>query len=82
MAAPAKKIGHKPFDPSKKHIRIKEVREKVWRSTAWVYAEMAKGNFPESVKISPCLVVWREEDIDNYLIEMAKRCGSGVVEGY
>ncbi|QPN38158.1 AlpA family phage regulatory protein [Salmonella enterica] len=67
--------------PLKKHIRINEVREMVWRSTSWIYAEMKKGNFPASVKISPCLCVWRTEDVENYLIETAKRIGSGVVEG-
>ncbi|HDC2658634.1 TPA: AlpA family phage regulatory protein [Salmonella enterica] len=81
MAATAINFKHKPFDPTKKHIRINEVREMVWRSTSWIYAEMKKGNFPASVKISPCLCVWRTEDVENYLIETAKRIGSGVVEG-
>ncbi|EEJ2992067.1 hypothetical protein BGE19_003367, partial [Salmonella enterica] len=50
MAATAINFKHKPFDPTKKHIRINEVREMVWRSTSWIYAEMKEGNFPASVK--------------------------------
>lgn len=81
MAATAINFKHKPFDPSKKHIRLPEVRSMVFRSTAWIYGEMKKGTFPASVKISPSLCVWRVEDVENYLIETAKRVGSGVAEG-
>ncbi|EPJ3204867.1 helix-turn-helix transcriptional regulator [Citrobacter freundii] len=81
MAATAINFKHKPFDPTKEHIRLPEVRKMVFRSTAWIYAEMKKGSFPSSVKIAPTLCVWRVEDIKSYLIETARKQGSGVVEG-
>jgi prophage regulatory protein len=49
----------------KRYLRLPQVLERipVSRSTWW--AGVKKGIFPKSIKLSPRVTVWREEDIDN-----------------
>lgn len=81
MAKLATHFKYKPFDPTKKHLRRKEVMERTFLATTTIYKYMRLGIFPAPTQISPSLVVWRECDIDAFMIEQAKRCGSGVVKG-
>lgn len=79
MATKSIHLKYLPFDPSKKHIPLKTVQERVFRKTSWIYKKMAAGEFPYPVQISHACVVWREEDIIQYLIDSARKYGSGVV---
>lgn len=81
MATKTVHLKYLPFDPSKKHIPLKVVQERVFRKTSWIYKKMAAGEFPYPVQISPSCVVWREEDVNQYLIDTARNFGSGVVGG-
>ncbi|END1362327.1 TPA: AlpA family phage regulatory protein [Salmonella enterica subsp. arizonae] len=81
MAATATNFKYKPFDPSKKHLRRKEVMERTFLASSTISKYLKLGIFPAPTQISPSLVVWRECDIDAFMIEQAKRVGSGVVEG-
>ncbi|HDR2717190.1 TPA: AlpA family phage regulatory protein [Enterobacter roggenkampii] len=80
MTAPAIYLNYKPFDPSKAHIRLKEVCEITFRGRSWVYSQMRNGTFPHPVQLSPAVVVWRREDVEAYMIESIKTNGSGVAE--
>lgn len=81
MAAIPVNYKYKPFDPNCKHLRKKEVMERTFLASSTIYKYLNLGIFPAPTQISPSLVVWRECDIDAFMIEQAKRCGSGVVEG-
>lgn len=49
-------------------ITIAEVRQRVSRSTSWVYAAMAKGSFPKCTRYpGSTSVFWRESDIDAWI---------------
>jgi len=58
-------------------LRAKEVARKRGRSPTQLYVDIAEGKFPAGIKLSPKVVVWREEDVDahieNELNEAMKR---------
>lgn len=78
MAKLAINFKHKPFNPAYTHIRLDDVCKKVFLKSSSIYQKMAKGKFPASVQLSPRVVVWREADIDQWLIDAAINQGSGV----
>ncbi|WP_313114088.1 AlpA family phage regulatory protein [Pseudescherichia sp.] len=80
MAAPTQTWTPQQFDPSYEHIRLPEVKKIIFRSSAFVYGEMAKGTFPAGVKLSPAITVWRKQEVEQWLIDSVKANGSGVVE--
>lgn len=45
-------------------IRAKEVARKRGISKSKLYSDIAEGKFPAGIKLSPRVVVWREEEVD------------------
>ena len=45
-------------------LRAKEVARKRGRSTTQLYVDIAEGKFPAGIKLSPKVVVWRENEVD------------------
>ncbi len=54
-------------------MRIKEVRLKVGISRSMIYALMARGEFPASVKYSERIVVWSEDELDAWIMGRRKK---------
>ncbi len=52
-----------------KFIRINQVMEKTGlaKSTVWLWVKENK--LPKAIKLSPRITVWKESDIDNWLLE-------------
>lgn len=44
---------------------------KIGVSRTFVYDHMRRGNFPQSIKLSPRRVVWRESELDAWLLSRA-----------
>jgi prophage regulatory protein len=53
-------------------IKLDKVREITSLSTATIYRQMDKGQFPNRVHISDRLVFWVEEEIRDYIAERIK----------
>lgn len=51
-------------------LRRKEVEKRIGLACSTIYAMMASGNFPKSVKIGRRAVGWREQDIKDWLENM------------
>lgn len=50
-------------------IRLREVKRRTGMSTSTIYRWMKTGFFPQSIKIGGHIAVWRERDIDQWLVE-------------
>lgn len=50
-------------------IRLREVKRRTGMSTSTIYRWMKSGFFPHSIKIGGHIAVWREPDIDQWLVE-------------
>lgn len=57
-----------------KFLRRKEVERKTGLSRSTIYANMALGTFPKTVKIGNRAVAWVEADIDDWMLSRVK-CG-------
>lgn len=55
-----------------KLLRIKSVSAKteIGKSTIWLW--LSQGKFPEPIKLSPRITVWRESDIDKWIERRGK----------
>jgi len=53
-------------------LRIKSVSQKLdtGKSTIWLW--LAEGKFPEPIKLSPRITVWKESDIDEWIERRSK----------
>ena len=52
-----------------KFIRRKTVEELTGLSRSSIYAMMSEGTFPKQIRIGRRAVVWRQEDIENWINE-------------
>jgi prophage regulatory protein len=63
-------------------LRLKAVKDKVQRSTSAIYAMMASGEFPRSIKLGcdekNAAVGWLEHEIDEWLEQQVARRDAGV----
>jgi prophage regulatory protein len=50
---------------TKRLLRLPEVLERIPVSKSTWWSGVKKGIFPKSIKLSPRVTVWREEDIDS-----------------
>ncbi len=50
---------------NKRYLRLPQVLERIPVSKSTWWAGVKKGIFPKSIKLSPRVTVWREEDIDS-----------------
>jgi prophage regulatory protein len=50
-------------------LRRKEVERKTGLSRSTIYANMALGTFPKTIKIGRRAVAWAESDIDDWMHE-------------
>ena len=48
-------------------IRRPEVEARTGLSRSTIYAWMARGDFPQPVKLGVRLVAWRDQDIDDWV---------------
>ena len=48
-------------------LRLPSVIKKIPISRAKIYRDMAAGTFPQSISLSPGVVVWRESDLDSWV---------------
>lgn len=57
---------------SEKLLRIVSVSKKteIAQSTIWLW--VTEGKFPEPIKLSPRITVWRESDIDRWIERRTK----------
>ena len=55
-----------------KFLRRKEVERKTGLSRSTIYANMALGIFPKTVKIGNRAVAWVEADIDDWMLSRVK----------
>jgi prophage regulatory protein len=46
--------------------RLPQVKQRFGKSTAGIYADMAKGKFPLAVKIGANAVAWRVSDLEAF----------------
>ncbi len=56
-----------------KLLRLPQVRERlggIGKSTIWAW--VASGRFPPPIKLGPRMSVWREEDVDNFIISIVQ----------
>lgn len=51
-------------------LKLPAVLQKTGLSRSTVYAKLASGEFPPSVKLGARSVGWVESDIENWLLEM------------
>jgi prophage regulatory protein len=56
-----------PEDTRKRFIDLVKVKEATQRSRAAIYAAMAEGKFPKSVRISAGRVAWVENEIQDWI---------------
>jgi prophage regulatory protein len=49
--------------PLKAFLRLKQVVLATGMSRSWIYAAMARGDFPASVAVGPRAVVWDAESV-------------------
>ena len=64
-----KTAADKQHPPSKRLLRLPEVRTRVSISRAQIYKLMNEGRFPKSVKLTERTVAWRESEIDAWIEE-------------
>lgn len=48
-------------------LRLKQVVSKVGLSRSQIYKLIAKGSFPEQIKIGPKISAWPEQTIDQWI---------------
>jgi prophage regulatory protein len=54
-------------------IRLPDVCQRVGLSRDWIYAAMARGEFPRQVKLGPRLVGWLEVEVDAWIAARAAK---------
>ncbi len=52
-----------------KFLRLSEVLNRTGLSRSTLYALMAAGHFPKNVSLMPRVVVWVEQEIDDWMLE-------------
>jgi prophage regulatory protein len=60
---------------SQRFIRLGKVMETTGKTRSSIYAEMGKGEFPKSIKISARAVAWIESDIEQWKREKLEAAG-------
>ncbi|OJY68661.1 MAG: hypothetical protein BGP16_05340 [Sphingobium sp. 66-54] len=63
------------FVPGERLLDLRQVQQRVPKSTATIYRWMRSGRFPRSIQIGPNSVVWRESDIDAFIAACAAKAG-------
>lgn len=48
-------------------LRLKQLMDKTGLKRSQIYAYMAQGNFPKSIKIGPSSVAWLESEIEEWI---------------
>lgn len=47
----------------RRFLRLPQVQQLVGHGRSWIYAAVAKGEFPKPIKLGPQTVAWDEEEI-------------------
>ena len=55
------------MEVSNRLLRLKQVVLKVGLSRSLIYKLIAKGSFPEQIKIGPKISAWSEQTIDQWI---------------
>lgn len=57
-------------------IRIKDVSRLTTLARSTIWAKVATGAFPEPIRLSPAISVWRQVDIESWISECANRAAN------
>lgn len=60
-------------------LRLKQVKAQTGMSRSWVYEQIAKGNFPSPIQLSPKAVAWDAAEIADWQrrrIEQSRKAAS------
>lgn len=61
-----------PGPPPARLLRLPEVIDRVGLRRSAIYQRMSEGRFPKSRSLGPKCKVWVEEEIDQWISEIAK----------
>ncbi len=54
-------------------LRLPEVIDTISMSRSWIYAAMARGEFPRPVRIGPKAVGWRRSSLEKWVEGLHRR---------
>jgi len=67
------------MNETKRLLRLKQVVLKVGLSRSQIYKLIAKGSFPEQIKIGPKISAWPEHAIDQWISHQVDHSNGGSV---
>lgn len=58
---------------AEKFIRLPDIEEQTGLSKSTIWLWIQKGKFPQRIKLSHRISVWKQSDIDNWMIEQIEK---------